>query len=38
MCKWEATLEYCVPKGIEFKFLVKEHVDIMKKNYINKFG
>tara|TARA_R110000772_G_scaffold47250_1_gene108101 strand:- start:2800 stop:3339 length:540 start_codon:yes stop_codon:yes gene_type:complete len=38
MCKWEATLEYCVPKGIEFKFLVKEHVDIMKKNYINKFS
>lgn len=37
MCKWEATLEYCTPKGIDFKILVKEEVDKMMKSYINNF-
>jgi len=38
MSKWEATLAYCVPKGIDFKILVKEQVDRMIKSYINNFS
>lgn len=37
MSKWEATLEYCTPKGIDFRILTKEQVDRMVKSYINKF-
>lgn len=35
MSKWEAAINYCTPKGIEFKILVKEQVDRMIKSYIN---
>jgi len=35
MAKWEHTIAYCKPKGIEFKILVKEQVDRMIRSYIN---
>jgi hypothetical protein len=37
MSKWEAVINYCETRGIEFKILVKREVDRMIKNYINKF-
>ena len=35
MAKWEASIEYCKNKGIEFKVLTKEVVDQMLKSMIN---
>lgn len=37
MSKWEAALEYCTPRGIEFKFLTEEQVNSLKKRQINNF-
>ena len=37
MCKWEATINYCSTKDLDFKILTKEQVDRMIKSHINQF-